>query len=96
MFRIAMLPPGTEVIAGGARGADSIAANFAKGLGLTVREFPADWIVYGRSAGFRRNVEMLDQEPDLVIAFWDGKSTGTAHTRREAEKRGIPVEVIQA
>lgn len=31
---------------------------------------------------------------DLVIAFWDGESKGTAHTIGEARKRGIPVEVV--
>jgi hypothetical protein len=39
---------------------------------------------------------MLDQNPGLVIAFWDGKSRGTAHTIGEARRRGIPVEVVSA
>jgi hypothetical protein len=39
---------------------------------------------------------MLDEKPDLVIAYWNGKSNGTAHTISEARKRGIPVEVIVA
>jgi hypothetical protein len=61
-----------------------------------VRVFPADWERYKRRAGIIRNLEMLDQEPDLVIAFWDGKSRGTAHTIGEARRRGIPVEVVSA
>jgi hypothetical protein len=32
--------------------------------------------------------------PDLVIAFWDGKSRGTKHAIDGAGLRGIPVEVI--
>lgn len=42
-----------------------------------------------------RNIEMLDQKPDLVLAFWDGASTGTGHTVAEAGKRGIPVEIVR-
>jgi len=39
---------------------------------------------------------MLDWEPELVLAFWDGRSTGTEHTITEANRRGIPVEVLTA
>jgi len=94
--RLSLLPFGTEIISGAASGADSLAAMVAQTLGFTVREFPADWNRYGRSAGFMRNFEMLNQRPDLVIAFWDGQSRGTAHTIRGARARAIPVEVIQA
>ena len=39
---------------------------------------------------------MLDQKPDLVLAFHDdlGKSRGTADTVGEAKRRGIPVEHV--
>ena len=86
------LPRGTTVIHGGARGADLLAGTIANSLGLQVVEFPADWKNFGRSAGYRRNIAMLDENPDLVLAFWLNGSTGTAHTVREAERRGIPVE----
>ncbi len=92
--RLRQLPRGTHVIHGGARGADFLAATCADSLGMKVECFPADWKNEGRSAGVQRNLLMLQQQPDLVIAFWDGKSTGTAHTIREAEKRGIPVEIV--
>ena len=94
--QLLLLPPGTEIITGAARGVDRIAADNARLLEFPVREFPADWNRHGRSAGFIRNNEMLNEDPDLVIAFWDGQSRGTAHTIREAEKRGIPVQIIRA
>jgi hypothetical protein len=81
------------VIHGDARGADRIAAALARGIGLEVIAFPADWSTHGRRAGFLRNLEMLDQRPDLVIAFQRNGSRGTQHTIDEARKRGIPVEV---
>ena len=92
--RIIKLPKGTIVIEGGARGVDTIAEFWAKELGYKVEVYPAKWEKYGKSAGFKRNIEMLETGIDLVIAFWDGKSKGTRHTIREAEKRGIPVEII--
>jgi YspA, cpYpsA-related SLOG family len=91
--RLAELPRSTIVIHGEARGADALADAAARGLGLTVMTFPADWS-RGKQAGFERNIAMLDEKPDLVIAFWDGKSKGTAHTIDQAIERGIAVEVI--
>lgn len=92
--RIAMFPDGTIVMHGGARGADLLAARYAEGLGFEVEEWPADWKRDGKRAGVLRNIDMLDQKPDLVIAFWDGKSRGTKHVISEARRRGIPVEVM--
>jgi hypothetical protein len=92
--RIDELPAGSVILHGAARGADSIAAIYAACLGYRVISFPADWKTNGRKAGVIRNLQMLDERPDLVIAFWDGSSRGTKHTIDEARKRGIPVEVI--
>lgn len=92
-MRLAQLPADAIVMHGAARGVDTIAAKIAAGLGLEIEDYPADWKRYGKRAGIERNLDMLDARPDLVIAFWDGQSRGTAHTIREAEKRGIRVEV---
>jgi hypothetical protein len=92
--RLRELPPRSEVIHGGARGADLLAAGLAVGLGLDVTEYPADWRGEGKRAGVLRNLAMLNSEPDLVLAFWDGLSLGTAHVVREARARGIATEVF--
>lgn len=94
--RLRSLPPRTVVIEGEARGADEMARDVAIRLGLPVQKFPADWTLHGRAAGPIRNRKMLDEGPDLVIAFHPdlSKSKGTADTVREAKRRGIPVEVI--
>ena len=82
------------VIEGGARGADRLAAKVAHELGIKVLEFPAQWAKFGRSAGYRRNHQMLiEAKPDLVVAFPLGVSRGTwnmVHISREA---GVPVRV---
>jgi len=105
--RIRELPHyGTTVIHGDAAGADRLAALAAEQCDLKVIAMPADWNTHSascwcrgqgwcREAGKRRNLLMLDQKPDLVIAFWNGASTGTLHTISHARRRGIPVEVIR-
>jgi hypothetical protein len=60
---------------------------------LKTLSIPADWKTHGRSAGPKRNLMMLDMKPDLVLAFWDGKSPGTKHLIENARKRGIPVRM---
>jgi precorrin-6x reductase len=99
--RLEQLPEGTLVIHGAASsGADHIADWVIRRhlKHLKLKRFPANWRpngVFDRAAGFKRNVEMLDERPDLVVAFWDGKSGGTKHTIDEARKRGIPVEIVE-
>lgn len=84
-----------QFILGGARGADSLAELYAKENGRTFRVFPADWEKHGRAAGFIRNKEMIDQGPNLVIAFWDGFSRGTKNTIDLAKKQDIKVIIIK-
>lgn len=71
-----------------------MAAAIGRSLGFHVEEFPADWKKEGRAAGFKRNILMLELGPDIVIAFWDWRSSGTRHTIDEAKKRGIPTEIV--
>lgn len=90
---VSTLEPGTVLVSGGARGVDTWAEQAAKQLGLEVRIFPADWQTHGRSAGFRRNVTIVENA-DLVLAFMtNGQSRGTRHTVTVALDKGVPVEV---
>jgi YspA, cpYpsA-related SLOG family len=82
------------IIVGDASGADAIAYRLAFNAGMRVKTFWADWEKYGARAGPLRNRQMLDANPDRVIAFWDGISRGTKDTITEAEKRGIFVEIV--
>jgi hypothetical protein len=84
----------TTVIHGGADGVDVWADAAAWSFGMQTETWRADWEQYGKRAGILRNIAMLDSEPDLVLAFWNGFSKGTLHTITEARKRGIPTEVI--
>ena len=79
------------VVSGAARGADLLGERYAKERGYTVRRFPADWSL-GRGAGFIRNEEMA-QNADALVAFWDGKSRGTQHMIKTAERYKLEVRV---
>ena len=65
----------TLVIHGAAKGADSLADEWAKERGIEVQARPADWKKHGRAAGPIRNQEMLKENPQLVVAFPGGKGT---------------------
>jgi hypothetical protein len=43
------------IISGGARGADALAAEYARAAGIELIEHPAEWKRYGRVAGPIRN-----------------------------------------
>lgn len=81
-----------EVVCGMARGADRLGERYAKEHGYKVIYMPADWDIDGRSAGFKRNVKMAEYA-DALVAFWDGKSSGTRHMIETAEKMGLDIRV---
>lgn len=89
MFRQANV---SLIVSGGARGADSLAEKFAKDYGIPVKIFPAEWDVYGKSAGYKRNVQII-KYADVVIAFWDGHSKGTKHSIDIAKSLGKTLQV---
>ena len=84
-----VIPDGALVIAGGAHGVDTRAAVVAMRRNLETRVMPADWKTHGKRAGYLRNVAMLDERPNVVLAFPDGEAKGTNMTITEARKRSI-------
>ena len=88
------LPEGvSEILSGGARGVDASAKEYAEAQGIPLREYLPEYERYGRAAPLRRNLALL-AEADLVLAFWDGSSRGTAFVIREC-RRGVPLRVIR-
>jgi len=80
--------PGTSVfVSGGAAGTDAIAEATARALGLDCLIFIAKWKRDGRAAGLIRNTRLVEAV-DEVVAFWDGKSTGTLDVIRKAHQAG--------
>lgn len=102
--------PITRLVHGCCRGADRLAAEWARRRSIPLSAHPADWgnidapnarirfsggRPYNAAAGFQRNIKMLEEEqPDLVVAFPGG--SGTEHTCKQALKRGVAVMNVQA
>ena len=88
------------IVSGNARDADKLGEKYAIENGIKLRRFPADWVKFGKSAGFIRNNQMLEYIQEngcecAVLAFWDGKSHGTKHTITTAKKRGIETVIYR-
>lgn len=66
----------TEIVSGGATGADFYGQVWARMSDIPIKKFEADWVKYGKPAGYIRN-EQMAKYADAVKAFPGGK--GTAH-----------------
>jgi hypothetical protein len=82
-----------EIVSGTANGADKLGERYANERGYTIKQFPANWDKYGKSAGYKRNEEMA-KYADALIAFWDGKSRGTKHMIDLAKQYDLKVKVV--
>ena len=80
-----------EIVSGGAKGADKLGEEYAKLRGYSLKIFPANWNKYGKSAGYKRNVQMADYA-DALIAIWDGQSKGTGHMIDLSRTKGLKVK----
>lgn len=78
-----------EIISGGARGADALAERLAIEHDIKLTVYPADWKTMGFKAGHIRNSLIVDAA-DVIIAYWDGVSTGTLDSIKKARKAGKP------
>lgn len=86
-----------EIVSGTARGADQLGEQFAIEYGYQIKRFPANWNLYGKSAGPIRNREMAEYASGgqgVLFAFWDGKSRGTKSMIDLAKKYGLEVYVV--
>lgn len=81
------------IVSGGARGADTLAKEYAIKNGIPLIEFLPEYDRYGRRAPLMRNIQIVDN-CDYLLAFWNGTSRGTRFTIDYAVKRGIPFKVV--
>lgn len=99
---------GDTFISGGALGVDSVAEKIIDKINTIFNYyypieqqkndwikkiiFKPDWNKYGKRAGFLCN-ELIINEADKVIAFWDGSSKGTKHSIDLAIKASKPIDI---
>lgn len=82
----------TCVISGGATGVDVLGEEYAYNHKIPCKVYPADWVKYGKGAGYIRNQRMAN-EADALIAIWDGVSRGTKHMIDIATRQKLKVFV---
>jgi predicted Rossmann fold nucleotide-binding protein DprA/Smf involved in DNA uptake len=82
-----------EIVSGGARGADSLAARYAEENAIVLVEFLPDYDKYGKKAPFVRNKLIVDNS-DIIIAFWNGISRGTKHSIDYATSKKKKVIIV--
>ena len=83
----------THVVSGGAKGADGLAALWAKLHNVPLIEFLPDWDTYQKAAGYIRNRQIIT-EADVVVAFWDMISAGTKHSIDISYELKKPLTII--
>ena len=78
----------TEIVSGGATGADAEGEAFAENNNIMIRKYIANWGAYKRAAGPIRNGQMA-QYADAVILFPGGD--GTASMRKLSKEHGLKI-----
>ena len=84
----------TLIVSGGAKGADMLGERWAKEKNKELLVFHPDWVKYGKSAGFIRNKDIIENS-DIVFAFWDGISKGTKHSIDLSVKLNKELKIIK-
>lgn len=83
----------SEVVSGGARGADQLGEKYALANCIPFKVFFADWDTYGKRAGPIRNSQMA-KYADAAIVVWDGKSSGSKNMIEQMSRLNKPCFVL--
>lgn len=81
------------IVSGGAIGADTLGERYAKEKNIETKIFLPDWKTHGKSAGFIRNTDIIN-ESEIIVAFWDGVSKGTKDSIDKANKLEKQVIIV--
>ena len=83
----------TEIISGGAKGADTLAANWANQHSIKLTVYKPDWAKYGKAAGVVRN-KLIIEDCEYCLVFWDSKSYGTKFSIDYCNKLNKTIRII--
>lgn len=84
----------TEIVCGGAKGIDYCGSEYGYMYNIPVRDFPANWDLYGKRAGHVRNSKMAAYG-NVLLLIWDGKSKGSMNMKENMVSLNKPIyEVI--
>lgn len=82
----------TEIISGDAEGPDKMGASWARKNAVELVVFPPD---SKRKHRFHYRNRLIAERAEIIIAFWDGSSTGTIYTCDYARKLGKQVLIVK-
>src|SRR5690348_8721152 len=86
------LHPSVDILSGGARGVDRVAVEEAKARHMRWKEFkPRD---PSRVSDYHQRNDLIVQQCDALVAFWDGQSPGTESVIRKASEAGKLLHVF--
>lgn len=83
-----------HIITGGSKGTEEIAEEFADEYQLELTSIKPDWEENGNFAGYIRNEDLINLEPDFLVTFWDGDSPGTKDLIKKAKDMKIKTLII--
>lgn len=83
----------STIISGTARGADSLGEQYANENNISLERYPANWDLYGKTAGYIRNKQMAEVA-SVLVAFWNG-SKGTKNMIDLAKAKNMRVIIIR-
>lgn len=83
----------TKIVSGGSHGADKLAEYYADENGIDKIIHLPEWDKYGKGAGIVRNQLIID-DCDMVVAFWDKKSRGTRDSITKAHNQSKDILII--
>lgn len=81
------------ILSGGAKGIDALAEEYADKKRLSKIIIRPKYELYGKGAPLKRNEELVKMA-DRILVIWDGKSKGTEHTIKLAEKLNKEIKII--
>lgn len=89
------IPTGTRVVTGSASGVDAAATRTARRLGLPITTVAASFEEAKDAAAASSRNRKLVEQIDVLVAFWDGASSGTRMTVERALEAGKEVHVFR-
>lgn len=81
----------TQIVSGGAIGADKLAERYAAENDIPIQVLKPNWS-RGKGAGLARNTDIINAA-EIVVTFWDGVSRGTLDSITKAKKQNKTVFV---
>ena len=83
----------TEIVSGTAIGVDKLGEKYGLENNIQIKQFPANWDKYGKSAGYIRNKDMADYADDCIV-FYNGISNGSNHMIKISKENNLILKIF--